>query len=292
MEQEQKQNSANLEKLREIFLQPGQEPDSIKLSLEALDSPNWEKYEGAGGSDDLKEWVQKLLDGEEGAFSECCQNISHQMSFYSGIYLVFPYLVEKLAEDFDQMDTGEQIMNISELGACLSTDFSLNREGRRTPDESVMENYQLSIRKFQLVIKKFLAKKAKSLSRVDSRTKTWFAMEVLAAFGNREDAWLFEDAEAGECIYVACDGCEHCNEDLELTSKRALSAITPRAQAEDNWNGEDFEDTYLWFGDFLELVGIKGLAKHLPYYFGTYKCPECGKETVVRDLMENYSFME
>jgi len=289
MEQDKRQNIANLEKLTKIFMRLEQEPDSITLSLEALDSPNWGKYESASGN--AKVWVQKLVDGEENAYDECCDEIAHQTSFWSAIYLVFPYLVEKLSRDFDQLDSGELIMKFSMLGTSLATDCDINRGENKTVDAAVIENYQLSIRKFQLLIIKFLADKAKSLSRVDSMTKALFAVGVLAAFGNREDAALLMDMELDECIYVACDKCEHCNEDLELGSKKALSTISPRGQAPDDWNGEDFEDTYGWFVDFLELFKIKGMAKHLPYYFGTYQCPECGREAAVRDLMKNYRFV-
>ncbi|MDE7200778.1 MAG: hypothetical protein K2O91_02490 [Lachnospiraceae bacterium] len=285
MERDKKQNTANLDKLTKIFMHLEMEPDCIKLPLEALDSSNWEKYESAG---DARIWLQKLMDGEDEAFSECCDEISHQMSFWSAIYLVFPYLVDKLAKDFDQIDPGEWIMNSSMLGISLATDCDINRGVSNIADKAVMSCYQLSIRKFQLLIKKFLTKKAKSLSRVDSMDKAMFALEVLAAFGNRDDAFLLVNAELDQGICLACDKCEHCNEELEFMSKRTLSGIIPKAQAEDSWNGEDFEDTYLWFGDFLELFTIKGLAKHLPYYFGTYKCPECGSEAVVKDLMKNF----
>lgn len=289
MEQNKRQNTANLEKLTKIFMQPEQEPDSITLSLEALHSPNWEKYESASGN--AKVWVQKLLDGEANAYDECCDEIAHQTSFWSAIYLVFPYLVEKLSGDFDQLDSGELIMKFSMLGTSLATDCDMNRGEDKAVDADVIENYEHSIKKFQLLIQRFLAGRAKALGRVDSMTKALFAVGVLAAFGNREDAALLMDMELDECIYLACDKCEHCNEELELASKKALSAIKPREQAPDDWNGEDFEDTYRWFGDFLELFKIKGVAKHLPYYFGTYQCPDCGREAAVRDLMKNYRFI-
>lgn len=282
---------ANLEKLREIFLQPGQDLESIQVHLEPFGSPEWENYESAVGSENLKIWLQKLLDDEAGAFSECCQHVSHQMTFYSAIYLAFPYLVEKLAGDFEGLDTERQIMEISELGSCLATDCGINKRGidYEIP-EAALENYQQSIRKFQCIIKQFLSKKAKSLGRVDSMTKTMFALAVLAAFGNREDAYLFYMPEMDECIYLACDACEFCDEDLELASKKSLSAITPGEQAGDNWDGRDFDNTYLWFGDFLELIKAKGLAKHLPYYFGDYQCPECGKKAPVIHFMKAYYF--
>lgn len=288
MKQDQRQNTKNLEKLKGIFMQPAQDPDSITLSLEALDSSNWEKYKGAGGN--TKVWVQKLMAGEEGAFDECCEEIAHQTSFWPAIYLVFPYLVEKLSRDFDQISFDSRIMKLSMLGTCLATDFDINREGEQEADGALMENYQLGIRKFQLLIKKFLAGKAKPLGRVDSTTKGMFAVGVLAAFGNREDAAFLMDMVLDESITVACDKCEYCDEGLELADKKALSVINPREKAPDDWNGEDFEDTYRWFGDFLELFGIKGMAKYLPYYFGTYRCPECGREAVVRDLIKVFRF--
>ncbi|MDE7478368.1 MAG: hypothetical protein K2M91_10535 [Lachnospiraceae bacterium] len=294
MGQEKKQNTANLEKLKEIFLQPKQEPGSIKVPLEPFDSPNWGIYEGAGG--DIVNWLQKLLDGEKlldggvDTFDECCQYISHQMSFYSAIYLVFPYLVEALAEDFDKYNAETLIMYISELGICLMTDCDMVRQDEcKITDKAVLENYQLSVEKFQLIIKHFLARKIKSLSRVDRMTKSMFALAVLAAVGNREEAFLFLNAEMDEYIYIGCDACEFWDEDnLDLTDKKALSVIRQREQAEDNWDGENFQDTNLWFGDFLELIQVKGLAKHLPYYLGTFRCPECGKEATIVEFMKNH----
>lgn len=286
-----KQNQAKLEKLKEVFLQPKQDVNSIQVRLEPFDSPKWEAYKSAGIGEYAKMWAQKLLENEDGAFEECCENISHQMSYYPAIYLVFPYLVEKLAQDLEKLDTEQQIMYISMLGTALTTDCNINKRGNcelQIPDGEMLENYQLSIQKFQLIIKQFLSKKLKSIGRFDSMTKTMLALAVLAVFGNREDAYLFLNSEMDECIYMACDGCEFCDEEMELSSKKSLSAITPREQAADNWDGRDFADTYLWFGDFAELVKAKSLAKHLPYYFGAFQCPECGKEAAVKDFMKNY----
>lgn len=270
-----------------IFMYPEMEPDCIKLPLESLDSPRWEKYECSGNPEIL---LTKLMAGDEDVFCECCDMVSDQMSFWSGIYLVFPYLVDRLAKDFGQIDSAEWIMNSSMLGITLATDCDTNRSRDHIVDEAVRSCYQLSIKKYQLLIKKFLSKKAKSLRKVDSMEQTMFALEVLAAFGNRDDAFLMINSEMDESITVACDKCEHCNEGIEFTDKKALSAIKPKAQAEAHWDGRDFEDTCLWFGDFLELFQIKRLAKHLPYYFGIYKCPECGNEALVKDLMKNFYF--
>ena len=309
MEQKEQLNTNNLQKLKEIFLQPKQELSSIKIQLEDFDSPKWEYYHSPGKIDHTKVWIQKFMNDEQGAFEECCQAISHQMTFYSVIYLVFPYLVEKIARDFEHYDKETLVRYISELGVSLSVDCPLNTQGKYEgadisglendtlrkiyvtgtvqTDDTVLENYQLSIQKFQLLIKHFLSRHIKALGRMDKMTKTMFALAVLAAFGNRNDAFLFLMPEIDECIGVGCNRCDFCDEEsLEFSNKKAMSVIKQRGPAEDNWDGVNFEDTYLWFGDFLELMQGKSLSKHLPYYFGTFCCPECGNEAEVRTFMD------
>lgn len=302
------------ERVKEIFFQPQQELDDIRLRLAPFDLPEWETCPGAGGSEGLKDWVRKMSAGEEGAFEECCAQISHQMTFYPAIYLVFPYLVEKLASDFDRMDAQKKIMYISQLGMCLMTDCDMLRQEGLVPDGAVLEDpvlrrlygsdrmppgkevlemYESGISGFQLVIRHFLSKEHEALSRADSMTRTVFALAVLAAFGNREDAFLFMNAEMDGCIYTVCGACEACDEDtLDLSDENALSAIRPRERSEEGQDGEDLQDTFSWFGAFLELIQDKRLAGHLPYYLGAYDCPECGAEAVVRDLMRNYMAMD
>ena len=51
MEQKEQLNTNNLQKLKEIFLQPKQELLSIKIQLEDFDSPKWESYHSPGKID-------------------------------------------------------------------------------------------------------------------------------------------------------------------------------------------------------------------------------------------------
>ena len=52
------------------------------------------------------------------------------------------------------------------------------------------------------------------------------------------------------------------------------------------WDGKSYEDTYLWFSNLAHELGVEDEWK-IPYYYGTYTCPECGSRGILMDWMKD-----
>ncbi|MDE5698596.1 MAG: hypothetical protein K2I96_14495 [Lachnospiraceae bacterium] len=48
---------------------------------------------------------------------------------------------------------------------------------------------------------------------------------------------------------------------------------------------KSYDDDYVWMSNLLYLLGNKDCAKKMSFYYGTFFCPNCGKEAgIMMDL--------
>lgn len=288
-------------------------------------SPLWEEYRGAYGNvrEDVaflfcpKELVPEMnkiirLDFEEKEddrinFDNLCENLSHQLSFYDATYLALPYLVlllekKRLARDFHW-----QMLILLQAGIILSTELPCytslgprselaeNMEGSDYGEEEtwglpeeVMKSYQLSKEILRERAEDFLKQHLEEIKEEDEEDRKYFATGLLAILGDPGAAnqlllggWEQVVAECPECGYyddeMEMDGFE----DQEIVEER----IQPAPLAIGKWDGKSFEDTYVWFSNLVHELGIEDEWK-LPYYYGTYTCPECGNQGVLMEWMK------
>ncbi|MDE6518312.1 MAG: hypothetical protein K2L18_10780, partial [Acetatifactor sp.] len=48
---------------------------------------------------------------------------------------------------------------------------------------------------------------------------------------------------------------------------------------------QGMNDTYLWFSNLVHELGIEDEWK-IPYYYGTYTCPQCGRKGILMEWMK------
>ena len=103
----------------------------MDIKLEDLNSDQWEKHLGAYGnmsnvmSDFMKDPDDKEL--QESVY----QGINHQMTFYSAVYLVMPYLVKLLEQKILSGDIEWAEYCLFNTGMTLASDNILTRRGSR-----------------------------------------------------------------------------------------------------------------------------------------------------------------
>lgn len=279
----------------------------MEINLVALDSKLWEIFRGAYGNvskevailmgEPIREKQEKLrrLDPEEKedyriAFDNLCENLYHQMSFYTATYLVLPYLVTLFERDNEFSSFEWKLTMISELGGCLATDFPGNHKEQLT-DKSILEAYEASILKLQELTKQFLEQYEENIKRLDFNERSMLVTAVLAIFGERETAFILTMSYWDTCC-MFCDNCEYCEEDLALSEEEAKETIVPAEAVIGEWDGSSYEDSWLWISNVLNQLGAQEELEILSYYYGTYTCPECGKKESVLEFMKAYYFEE
>lgn len=301
-----------------------------ELKLVPLDSELWEAYRGAYGNvaydvklltgeeKEFDDWDMALMerrqsrqgreedmeDTEKIAMENLMEGLCHQMSFYGATYLAMPYLVQILEKKQEEDDVEGQIAFITDMGFLVGTDVP--DETYRDIAESevageIMENYHLSILKLQEITKNFLEKHLDEIKQ--KKDDFYYQKEV---FFNSVFAILSSDRKAAfaffmsnnDCLYAVCPSCGDCNESMEVDMDNESdieflnSCITPAPSVLGEWDKSSFEDDYVWFSNLLAMAGVDKLLKILPYYYGTYKCSECGNERLMIDCMKNYYFEE
>ena len=103
----------------------------MEIKLEDLNSDQWEKHSGAYGnmsnlmSDFMKDPDDKEL--QESVY----QSINHQMTFYSAVYLVMPYLVKLLEQKILSGDIEWAEYCLFNVGMTFASDNMLTRRGSR-----------------------------------------------------------------------------------------------------------------------------------------------------------------
>ncbi len=272
-----------------------------KPGLVPLDSELWEVYTGAFGNvaDEIrplllaKPRIQTPTEKLEHAiaFQTLFEDLWHQLRFYPADYLAIPYMVSLLERRAVENDFQEQFDLISEMGTCLSTDIPPNLAdiSLPAPDRKIISDYNASILLLQERTKIFIEKYLERIQRMGENEKSYFYRAVLAILGDREAAFVLTCTLLDEC-YVTCGECEFTKEDMEPLSVRAPDFIRPAKSVIGRWDGRSLNDVYVWFSNFVDLLGDKQAVKALTYYYGIFTCPRCGAKGRVMDLAKKYFF--
>jgi len=300
-----------------------------ELKLVPLDSELWEVYRGAYGNvaydvklltgeeKEFDDWDMALVerrqsrqgkeedmeDTEKIAMENLMEQLCHQMSFYEATYLAMPYLVRILEKKQEEDDVEGQMAFITHMGFLVGTDVPneiyKNIAESEVADE-IMENYCLSLLKLQEITKNFLEKHLEEIRQIsnDSYEKEAFLNSVFAVLSSDRKAAFTFFMSYNDCLYAICPSCGDCNENMEVDIDNESdieflnSCITPAPSVLGKWDKSSLEDDYVWFSNLLAMAKFDKLLKILPYYYGTYKCSECGNETPMMDCMKNYYFEE
>ena len=129
----------------------------MEIKLEDLNSDQWEKHLGAYGnmsnlmSDFMKDPDDKEL--QESVY----QGINHQMTFYSAVYLVMPYLVKLLEQKILSGDIEWVEYCLFNSGMTLASDNILARRGSRKVNvtKEITRNYRLCVKKLKKLASRF-----------------------------------------------------------------------------------------------------------------------------------------
>lgn len=266
----------------------------------------WEQYTGAYG--DIREDVAFLfcpeelipetgklrrLDPEEKSdyeiiFDNLCENLTHQLSLYDGTYLAVPYLVLLLEKRRQKQDYEWEKKIIQAAGDVLSTDIPYCGGGDETQmPEEVMESYQMSVEILQEMTKDFLERNMERLKEEDPGWLQYFCTDLMAILGDREAAFQMLIGQWEQCP-VSCPECNYYDEDMEADGfydQEQLKKIEPAQSVIGKWDGKSYEDTYLWFSNLVHELGVEDEWK-VPYYYGTYTCPECGSRGILIEWMK------
>lgn len=259
-----------------------------------LSSNLWEIYMGAYGSilDEITILAKDIPHTEEEnkqfetAFDNLCENLWHQMSFYNASYLAMPYMLDLLEQKEEQQDFKWQLRIISEMGMIVVTDISVNHYNK-VEDAELTGNYDKCLLVLREKTKSFIMKYLNEIKQSDCNDKSYFYTGVLAVLDDRMAAFTLTSLLYNE-MYVVCASCEDWNEDMPAISDGGIDEIEPADSVIGMWDGKSLEDTYLWFSNFLHILGDDNAVNALSYYYGTYTCPECGKKALVMDLAKKY----
>lgn len=263
------------------------------MHLTDLSSPLWEAYRGAYGS--VRREMEILMAGPEAAppqvklrrldpaekdgyrvaFDNLCEELSHQMSFYEASYLVLPWMVALLEQKEAEGDLPWQVLILSEMGLCLAADVPWNHNGNEVPRE-ILDSYQESVTILGEKAKQLLFQRTEDLRRLDRDTLSLFCTGLPGLLGDRRMAFALVMGYWETC-YVQCGSCGYLDEELELSDPVQRKKIKPaKRRAWQRWDRKRCDDTYLWYGSALHLLGARELEEKLAFYCGTYTCPLCG----------------
>lgn len=279
-----------------------------KLKPVEFASKLWETYRGAYG--DVREDVAFLFcpkdlipetekirrldvedkDSYEITFDNLSENLTHQLSLYDASYLVMPYLVLLLELKRQEDDFQWQMKVIALAGDVLATDIpdcGGGSEGEARMPGNVMESYHLSVAALREMTKEFLDKNMDRLKEEESEWLQYFSTDLLAILGDKEAAYQMLIGQWEQCP-LSCPNCGYYDEEMEsdgFYDREQLKKIEPAPSVIGKWDGKSYEDTYVWFCNLVHLLGVKDEWK-VPYYFGTYTCPECGSRGILIEWMK------
>lgn len=266
------------------------------ITTTPLDSDLWEQYQGAYGSAllDIQDLMKEHPTQEDLAYvlENLRDNLEHQLSFYPASYLCVPYLIKLLEQKETQQDFWCQWNLITIMGRIALTDIPYNHSDCKCKaDTAIEENYRNCMLVLQQKTAYFLMQNLEQLKLLDSFEKSEFSTAVLAILGDRETAFLLENM-LFDLFLVKCSGCQLEQEELPGFRDGGPAEITPAPSVIGRWDGRSLEDLYLWFSNFLHLLGEENAAQALSWYYGTYTCPNCGKQDLVLTVVRNYYDMQ
>ncbi len=266
----------------------------------------WEQYGGAYGDvredvaflfcpEELIPEIEKIrrLDREEKSdyeiiFDNLCENLTHQLSWYEAGYLAMPYLVLLLEKKRREQNYEWEKKIISAAGDILCTDSSCCRgEGQIQIPDPVKESYYLSVELLTEMTKEFLSRNMHRLKEEEPGWLQYFSTDLLAILGDRDAAFQMMIGQWEQCL-VTCPECGYYDEDMEadgFSDQEQLRKIEPAKFLIGKWDGESYEDTYLWFSNLVHDLGVEDEWK-VSYYYGTYCCPECNSKGILIEWMK------
>lgn len=274
--------------------------EAVSYQVTPLDSDLWGLSDDVSWGGSVNAMLSQLMKEKPGEYDEdfldeLFEPLSHQMSFYDTVYLAFPHLVSYFEKALEEEDFLYLCCLLSHMGSVLATDVQYNHAGTEQEeymeeswaDEALLENYKASTQQFRRLTKQFLDQHLEEIRQMESDNRQWLATAVLAILDDREAAFILMNCswDTGE---MCCLHCEYYDEETVLGDEEEGAAVTPAQSLTGKWDGSSYEDTYLWFGSFLQEIGLEEELHMLSYYYGTYTCPECGKSSVVMDMMKYF----
>ena len=266
---------------------------NIEFNIEPFDSTVWDVVQAASPMD-LKVKLQKAItDREWENIDIIFQNITHQMTFYSAIYVVFPHMVRLLEQVMEEEDVEHAHLLIFNLGLCLATDIPENHPGKE--DSPLLADYNAAARKLAGLTKRYLNTYIDEIQEMDEEQRSMLFVATLAILGERETVYVALDQLASgeiEEISMVCGGdCEFYEECYEPCEGQEDGIVLPAEYESGQWDGKSYEDTFLWTSAIADMLGMENQLEVLRYLYGTFTCPECGKTKRVIDFIVT-SFME
>lgn len=277
------------------------EDNFTHIETASLNSELWDIYKGAYGNitEDLKGLLIPEPDVPENeksfdvsgdsdymiSFDNIWQQLGHQMSFYPALYLALPYLTKIYSYWRGKDDFKMQILILTNAGITLSSDIPYNHYNSEDKvPEDIMDNYQKSIFIFKKEAEDIFLNKLDNLKEYNYNDLPYICAALLAFLGKREEAFILVLGNWSQC-FPYCKACGYLDENIELeydindnceASEGLNSVVTPAASVIGQWDNKSLDNTYVFLSNILHTLGDEKSVKKLQYYYGTYKCPECG----------------
>lgn len=265
-----------------------EEEISVAFETEPFDSEFWDVVEMASPMD-LSRQLQEALNNQDWQEIEnICDNLTHQMTFYSATYIVLPHMVNLLERTIKQQDFDHAFYLIFQLGICLATDISGNHMSRI--DGPSLDNYHLAVKKLAGLTKRFINLNLHKIKDMDEQQRGMLLAGALAIFGAREAAFELAMTSDLEELGMMCgEDCEFFEEGFDPYDQDNEHGVVKPAQYEaGKWDGQTFDHASCWTLALADLLGAKRELDALRYFYGEFTCPECGKTKKVIDFMNTY----
>jgi len=278
------------------------------MKLIPLNSPYWETYTGAYGSV-LPEI--KLLSGAEPmtpqtklhrldfserddyqiAFDNLCENLSHQMTCYNALFLALPYMVELFERKKAEDSFIWQADILSQAGVCLATDIpDVNGEQPEPLPEEITSSYNAAVLRLEELAKEFLLENINQIRLMENNSRNFLITGLIAVLGERvfANVLTFSAWNEEEC-HLACPDCDFFDEESSLTDDEIQSHISP-AKIEP-WDGKSFDNPPCWMYGVLDRLGAEREKQFVPWFYGTFTCPVCGRKAPLLDFAKAYLYL-
>lgn len=71
-----------------------------------------------------------------------------------------------------------------------------------------------------------------------------------------------------------------------MTDSEMQRQITPASAP--TWDGHSFDDPLCWLTGLLDKLDNQPAKELILYFYGTYTCPECGRQAPLLDFAKYY----
>jgi len=269
---------------------------NTEFHTEPFCSAVWKTVRTASSCKDLGAELQAAIENRDWeSIEDIFENITHQMTFYSATYVVFPHLVKLLEHIMEEGDIEHAHMLIFNLGICLATDVPENHF--EEVDSPLLDEYHAAAKMLAGLVKRYINTNSDEILEMDEVNRNMLLVAALAVFGERELVYVaLDELASGEMEELPlmcggdCDFFEECFEPLREDSEIGL--IVPAQYKPGKWDGKSYDDAFLWTSALADMLGAKEQVEGLKYIYGTFTCPECGRTKRVLDFMVTYFTQE